>query len=80
MPHRSPSGEASGIPPHLACSDSLAGERSLHRYKMIVALDQSPELDWLRREMDRDWTSQIPKSCLLPKSKPEIVRDLWAHD
>jgi hypothetical protein len=47
---------------------------------MIVALDQSPELDWLRREMDRDWTSQIPKSSLLPKSKPEIVRDLWAHD
>jgi hypothetical protein len=31
---------------------------------MILALDQSPESDWLRREMDRDWTKPNPEVVL----------------
>jgi hypothetical protein len=54
------------------CAASLAGERSLHRYKMTLALDQSPESEWLRREMERDWTKPNPEVVLTPEQQREV--------
>jgi hypothetical protein len=39
---------------------------------MILALDQSPESEWLRREMERDWTKPNPEIALTPEQQKEV--------
>src|SRR5579863_9135499 len=56
----------------VAPSLSLAADQSLHRYKMILALDQSPESEWLRREMERDWTRPNPDIVLTPEQQRDL--------
>jgi hypothetical protein len=56
----------------VASSLSFAGDEPLHRYKMILALDQSAESEWLRREMERDWTRPNPEVVLTPQQQREV--------
>ena len=51
---------------------SLAAEEPLARYKMILALDQGFESDWLRREMERDWTRPNPEIALTREQQKEL--------
>jgi len=56
----------------LGFSASIAGDKPLRRYAMILALDQSPDSDWLRREMERDWTKPNPNLVLTPDQQKEV--------
>jgi hypothetical protein len=53
-------------------SASIAGDKPLRRYAMILALDQSPESEWLRREIERDWTKPNPEIVLSPDQQKEV--------
>jgi hypothetical protein len=55
-----------------ASSFSFAADEPLHRYKLILALDQSFESGWLRSEMDRDWTRPNPDVVLTPEQQREV--------
>lgn len=56
----------------VAPSFSFAADESLHRYKMILGLDQSFESQWLRSEMERDWTRPNPEIVLTPERQREV--------
>jgi hypothetical protein len=53
-------------------SSLFAADEPLHRYKMTLALDRSAESDWLRREMERDWTRPNPNIVLTPEQLRDV--------